>query len=105
MVRENALDSIRNEAANDWQELVMGRECQRIDGDFCRIYLVCMTASTGCCKQGWVSRNRTYQPVFVLGIRIPNKGDRVCEVVTAADRSTYQHIRAVTNGFELARAG
>ena len=35
-------------------------------------YLVCVSAPSSSYEQGRVSRNITYQPVFVLGVRIPN---------------------------------
>jgi len=68
-----------------------------------QIYLVCVSASSGGYEQGRVSRNITYQPVFVLGVRIPNRENLRNVMVSAGN--AYQHTRVVMNGVEFARAG
>lgn len=63
-----------------------------------------MSASSGGYKQGRIPRNESYQPILILGIRVPNEVAK-SKKSSGTDGNTYQHTRVVTNGFRFARVG
>ena len=109
MFRENALDSICNETTDDRQELIADEETVRSRwGPHATIYLVCVPASTSGHKQRGVSGNKTYQPIFVLGVGIPNRGDQIREVSAVlfliylpTHPGRHERLRACESGINL----